>query len=55
MNGTSAIAVYNHHRRGLLRSSRYGTHMTSAPTMHATASDFNVSPNHLPNVWFDSP
>ena len=36
MNGTSAIAVYSHHRRGLLRRSRYGTHITSAPTMQAT-------------------
>src|SRR5205809_6960392 len=55
MNGTSAIAVYSHHRRGLLRNSRYGTHRTRAPTMQATANDFNVSPNHLPNVWFDRP
>src|SRR5262245_34252101 len=55
MNGTSAMAVYSHQRRGLFRSSRYGTHITSAPTLHATASHLTVSPYHLPIGWFDRP
>ena len=31
MNGIVAAAVYSHHRRGLLRSSRYGTQRNSPP------------------------
>jgi len=38
MNGMAAAAVYSHHRRGLLRSSRYGTHRNNPPATQVTAS-----------------
>jgi len=54
-NGTAAMAVYSHHRRGLFRSSRYGTHKNSAPMIVPITRLLSASPTHLDCVWFERP
>ena len=50
MNGMDAAAVYSHHRRGLLRSSRYGTHRNNPPATQVTASVVSESVHHFRSV-----
>src|SRR5262245_65685667 len=46
MKAMAAEHVLSHHRRGLLRNIRYGTHSNSPQAMHVTASVVSVQLHH---------
>jgi hypothetical protein len=50
LNRMAAAAVSSHHRRGLLRSSRYGTYRNSPPATQVTASVVSESVHHFRSV-----
>ena len=53
--GSVSAPVQSHQRVGLRASNRYGTQMTSAPTISPIASPLSWSPIHFDSVCVESP